>query len=266
MSDKETNQVARRVGARTMAEVPQDIRKALNAGKIPSANLVEMLVIDFGKLAGSAMPDLPRQPLRQIEALSGAGIVERMNKTAAILYEYGGAKLTGRLSEHTSDMVRGWAAYMTALRDDLALKQKLEAIRPFADDENSGVREWAWMAVRPHVKAELEQAFRILQRWTEADSANVRRFASEITRPRGVWTCHIEALKLDPSPGLPLLSALKADPSRYVQNSVANWLNDASKSHPEWVRKVCEEWAGDLDNVSAKNTWYIVKRATRSGV
>ena len=39
--------------------------------------------------------------------------------------------------------------------------------------------------------------------------------------------------------GLPILEPLKSDYSKYVRNSVGNWLNDASKTQSGFVRKLC---------------------------
>jgi 3-methyladenine DNA glycosylase AlkC len=97
--------------------------------------------------------------------------------------------------------------------------------------------------------------------WVKDANANVRRCAVEATRPRGVWCAHIDSLKTDPSPGLALLEVVRSDPSRYVQKSVANWLNDASKSRPDWVRSVCKRWK--KESRTAETAW-IINHATRT--
>jgi 3-methyladenine DNA glycosylase AlkC len=166
-----------------------------------------------------------------------------------------------RLAGHPSDVVRSWACYVVGGDTDLSLAQKLDAIRPFATDAHFGVREIAWMAVRASVERELSAAIRWLSEWTTEADENIRRFASEATRPRGVWCKHLDALKRNPELGYPILEPLRSDAAKYVRDSVANWLNDASKSQPAWVQDVCSHW---LETSPTKETAYIVNKALRT--
>jgi 3-methyladenine DNA glycosylase AlkC len=143
---------------------------------------------------------------------------------------------------------------------DLDLDSRLSLIHAFADDQHFAVREWAWLSLRPHVASDIDAAISSLVAWTDAESPRIRRFAAEVTRPRGgVWSTHIPALKQQPARGLRILEPLKADESRYVQDSVANWLNDASRSSPDWVRATCARWL----QLTSPETARICKRGMR---
>jgi 3-methyladenine DNA glycosylase AlkC len=239
-----------RKGARSRAEIAPDILEGLNAGTIETASLPECLAVDFAALMAACFPGVD---CTELHAAAADGITRRMAVAAQLA--------AGRdMTAHPSDTVRGWACYAIGQRDD-PLPALVEAIRPLADDPHFGVREWAWLALRPRIVADIPQALALLAPWTASPSANLRRFASEATRPRGVWCRHAAALRADPAPGLAVLEPLKADPDRYVQNSVANWLNDAAKDHPDWVRATCARWSEECDG---KATAYIVKRACRS--
>lgn len=117
------------------------------------------------------------------------------------------------------------------------------------------------MALRPHIVSDLDRAIAALIPWTREPSERLRRFASEATRPRGVWCAHLRALRENPEPALRLLEPLRADPARYVQDSVGNWLNDAAKDRPDWVRDLCDKWRRESP---VPPTNYICKRAMRS--
>lgn len=248
-----------RKGALSRSAIPTEILRQLNAGTLEAATLSEGLAIDFASLLAHVAPELPVRLRKSL--LSTDGIKLRMQTAGALLKHHYGLAEFDRFRGHTSDTVRGWAAYMIAAEPRLTLLQRLQHLEPLADDTHFGVREWAWMAVRPAIAADITTAIPHLQPWVHATSPNLRRFASEVTRPRGVWCTHISELKEQPELALPLLEPLRSDDSKYVRDSVGNWLNDAAKSQPVWVKKLCQRWSGESPTAETR---YIVKRGLRS--
>lgn len=245
-----------RKGARTRDGVSPAILAALNAGTEQTASLSEMLAMDFSALLRRICPAADIRPLTE----AGLGVTKRMERAAAILSAIPDLSIES-LSGHPSDTVRGWACYMIGRNAELNLEQRLQGLRPLAEDDHFGVREWAWLAVRPAIIEQPQRAIAALSSWVGEASAGLRRFASEATRPRGVWCAHIPALRADPRPGLDILFPLRADPDRYVQNSIGNWLNDAAKDHPGWVHEVCGQWGKEKTSPATR---YIIKRACRN--
>ena len=245
--------------SRGVADIAPARLALLNGGSVASATLTEGLAIDFAQLLAAAVPDIGAARLERMRAQAAAGITRRMLLAAHLLLE---ANVDlALLQAYPSDTVRGWACFVIAAQAGSTLPQRLAAMRPQADDGHFGVREWAWLALRPHLAASLDEAIRLLAPWTADPSERVRRFACEALRPRGVWCAHIAQLKEQPQLALPLLQPLRADPAVYVQDSVANWLNDAAKSQPDWVRRLCAQWL--LESPVAA-TARICKRAQRS--
>jgi len=251
--------VEKRVGARTVAGVPAPVLKRLNAAEIETASLAEMLAMDLGTLLKAVVPEATKD---EVARLREGGIVARLRSGGAVLFEKRGRRGYVAMARHPSDMVRSMACFMITADTGLSLPQRLEKMRPLADDPHSGVREWAWIGVREAVAADVRAAVAILKGWTGEASPNLRRFASEVTRPRGVWCAHIGVLKETPKIGMPILEPLRADPTKYVQDSVANWLNDAGKNRPEFVRSVCAAWS--KEPAAGKETQRIVRRAMRN--
>lgn len=243
-------------GARRMADIPPAHLAAMNRGERETRTLAEMLAVDFRKVLRSASPGADASRIDP-----AAGVTVRMTQAADALLVALGTKSTLRLREHASDIVRGWVCIAVGRIEGLTLAERLEIIRPLADDPHSGVREWAWMGVRPAIAAEVRRAIRLLTPWTEEASANLRRFATEATRPRGVWCAHIRELRAQPELGLPVLEPLRAAPEKYVQDSVANWLNDASKDDAAFVRRLCKGWLRESGTAATER---ICRRALRT--
>ncbi|MES2569704.1 MAG: DNA alkylation repair protein, partial [Verrucomicrobiota bacterium] len=171
-----------------------------------------------------------------------------------------GAAVYLRLVHHRSDLVRGWAAYVLSAATDFSVGERLRIIRSLAGDHNAAVRDWAWLSMRPHVAADVPHTLALLQPWTAESSPFLRRFASEITRPRGVWCQPLRELEREPEIALPLLEALRADPHRYVQNSVAHWLGDAARTQRSWVESLCARWKKESPGEA---TQWICRRSMR---
>lgn len=245
---------------RGIRDIPPERRAALDAGA-EASTLTDCLAVDFAALMAHVLPGIGAGALDEMRQASAAGISRRMPLAARLAAAHLGPGAAAALGAHASDTVRGWGCFVIGLPGEADLAARLAAIRPLADDPHFGVREWAWMALRPHLVAELERAIALLVDWTADPSPFVRRFASEATRPRGVWCAHIGALRRQPELGLALLEPLRANSSGYVQDSVGNWLNDASKDRPEWVEGLCARWAAESPGPETER---ICRRALRS--
>ena len=259
-----------RKGAFRIALIPADVLDALNAGLLDTVNLNEFLALDVARLARAVAAQVGLDPAHErladtLAMLDAFKPMQRHTHIARALYDMTATHsqrdaVAPRLATHASDVARSWAVQWLQFAGQ-PLPERLAGVRRFAADPHFGVREFAWMALRDGVIDDLDGALAELQPWVTDADENIRRFASELTRPRGVWCAPIKALWAEPWRALPLLEPLRADGSRYVQNSVANWLNDASKSQGTWVREVGARWLQDSPTTATR---YIVKRALRT--
>ncbi len=259
-----TPEILNRKGATKLSLVSDEVKSLLDKGLIASVNLTEWLATDHKALIRNVLPqEYQKACLDAINELKQSTAMKNIPAVAEALFRLGvhsKSDLFDRLSKHTSDSVRCWASYVVGI-ENMAIPDRLKAIKPFAADDNFGVREIAWMAVRADITTNLDESISILSTWTSDADTNVRRFASEATRPRGVWCKHIDELKNNPAKGLTILEPLKSDKEKYVRDSVANWLNDASKTQPVFVKDLCDKWSKESET---KETAYIVKKALRS--
>ena len=127
----------------------------------------------------------------------------------------------------------------------------LEGLTPFGTSE---------FAIRAFVIKEPSRMLQIMSKWADDPNEHIRRLAAEGSRPRGVWTAHIESFKKDPKPVIKLLEKLKADPSLYVRKAVANNLNDISRENPDIAIETATRWLKDKNPY----TNWIVKRGCRT--
>ena len=100
----------------------------------------------------------------------------------------------------------------------------------------------AEFCIRPYLLHHQGATLARLRDWAQDDNAHVRRLVSEGTRPRLPWAPRLPAFQNNPQLALPLLDALKDDPSSYVRRSVANHLGDIAKDHPDLAVGTARTW------------------------
>ena len=115
-------------------------------------------------------------------------------------------------------------------------------------------------AIRPFLNEFPKETLHIMQYWALDEHYHVRRLVSEGTRPLLPWSSRIGVGQKDT---LPLLDMLHADKTRYVTRSVANHLNDISKSDPALVIETLGRWRREGKQQSDELAW-ITRHALRT--
>lgn len=100
----------------------------------------------------------------------------------------------------------------------------------------------AEFCIRPYLLHHRDATLANLRAWALDDNAHVRRLVSEGTRPRLPWAPRLPDFQNRPQLALPLLDALKDDPSSYVRRSVANHLGDIAKDHASLAVDTARTW------------------------
>ncbi len=118
-------------------------------------------------------------------------------------------------------------------------------------------------SIRPFIAKDPERVFALLGEWTRDPSPHVRRLVSEGTRLRLPWNQRVAWLDENPQRVIALLELLKDDPATVVRRSVANNLNDLSKTHPALLLATCEAW---LPSSASAERRSLIEHALRTAV
>ena len=110
-----------------------------------------------------------------------------------------------------------------------------------------------------------KKVFFYLKKWIHDENVHVRRLCSESIRPRLPWGKKLHKLEKNPQNIFPILAQLYYDSHRYVTRSVANCLNDVSKTHIELVLKHLKLWEQQKKQTMNEFNW-IKNHALRTAI
>ena len=110
-------------------------------------------------------------------------------------------------------------------------------------------------AIRPFLEQDFDRTFKAMKIWSKSENKHIRRLSCEGLRPRLPWAKKLQICIDQPELLLPILNQLKNDSSKYVQNSVANCVNDILKDNFEIGQSLIKDWCVDF---TAQRKWIIM--------
>ncbi len=117
-------------------------------------------------------------------------------------------------------------------------------------------------AVRPLLVAFPAEMMAVMRDWSLDENVHVRRLSSEGMRIRLPWAKKLTIALERFDDFKTILGNLKDDPSKFVQKSVGNNLNDLYKEAPEKAEEIIKEWEkGGALSASAR---WVVKHGRRN--
>ena len=115
-------------------------------------------------------------------------------------------------------------------------------------------------AIRYFINAFPNETLDKMKAWSEHTHYHVRRLATEGSRPKLPWC---QKINIPITAPLSILDNLYSDPTRYVTRSVANHLNDLSKTHPELVIEQLAKWKS-AKKQEPKEMDFIIRHSLRT--
>ena len=115
-------------------------------------------------------------------------------------------------------------------------------------------------AIRYFINAFPNETLDKMKAWSEHPHYHVRRLATEGSRPKLPWC---QKINIPITAPLSILDGLYSDSTRYVTRSVANHLNDLSKTHPELVIEQLAKWKSTKKQ-DQKEMDFIIRHSLRT--
>lgn len=115
-------------------------------------------------------------------------------------------------------------------------------------------------AIRYFINAFPNETLKTVLKWSKDSHYHVRRLCSEGTRPKLPWS---QKINIPATATIPILDNLFTDPTRYVVRSVANHINDISKTDPELAIDTLSRWK-QTEKQEPGEMEYLIRHALRS--
>lgn len=204
----------------------------------------ERLMLCLRGVTGAELPSLARA----VGHLDGLALSARASALADAALEDlpGGAAAIASIRAAVQDPeLTGWVVWpagLVAARAALGTGRGTDFDDAMAALAELTPRCTSEFSIRPLLAADPRRALRTMLAWTGHPDTHVRRLASEGSRPYLPWGQRVREIVADPDLTAPILEALRGDPEEYVRRSVANHLNDHSRTHGAWVLETVGRW------------------------